>query len=89
MQVSPQSTPNEIARFIERAKQTYDNELAARLEPEHSGEIVAIDPESGAYFLGNDEIEAAENARVAGNQGPFYFLRVGSRYTHRLMTPRR
>jgi hypothetical protein len=89
MQVNPQSTPHEIERFIKRAKQTYDEQLAAQLEPEHTGEIVAIDPDSGSYFLGKDEIEAADNARVAGHQGPFYFLRVGSRYTHRLMTPRR
>lgn len=88
MQVNPQSTPGEIKRFIERAKQTYNEKLAAKLEPEHNGKIVAIEPESGDYFLGEDEIEAADNARAAGHVGPFYFLRVGSRYTHRLMTPR-
>jgi hypothetical protein len=88
MQVSPKSSPLEIERFIERAKQAYDERLAAKLEPEHTGEIVAIEPDSGDYFLGADEIEAADNARTAGQQGPFYFLRVGSRYAHRLMTPR-
>ena len=89
MQVNPQSPSQEIERFVERAKQTYVDELAAKLEPEHTGEIVAIEPDSGAYFLGNDEIEAADNARTAGHDGPFYFLRVASRYAHRLMTPRR
>ena len=74
MQVSPQSTPGEIERFIERAKRTYSESLAAQLEPEHNGEIVAIEPESGAYFLGEDEIEAADNAQAAGHEGPFYFL---------------
>ncbi|HMG74325.1 MAG TPA: hypothetical protein VK582_12555 [Pyrinomonadaceae bacterium] len=88
MQVNPRSTPSEIKRFIERAKRAYDERLAAKLEPEHTGEIVAIEPESGDYFLGTNEIEAADNARTAGHEGPFYFLRVGSRYTHRLMTPR-
>ncbi len=88
MQVSPQSTPSEIERFIERAKQAYDERLAAKLEPEHTGEIVAIEPDSGDYFLGGDEVEAADNARAAGRKGPFYFLRVGSRYAHRLITPR-
>jgi len=79
----------DIERFIESAKQTYDEKLAAELEPRHTGKIVAIEPESGAYFLGDDEIEAADKGRAAGHEGPFYFLRVGSRYTHRLMTPRR
>ena len=89
MQINPQSTPQEIERFIERAKRTYDEILAAQLEPDHAGEIVAIEPESGSYSLGQDEIEAADNARAAGLEGPFYFLRVGSRYAHRLMTPHR
>jgi len=88
IQVSPQSSPSEIERFIEQAKHTYDERLAAKLEPEHNGEIVAIEPESGDYFLGGDEVEAADNARAAGHKGPFYFRRVGSRYAHRLMTPR-
>jgi hypothetical protein len=88
MQVDSHSSPRQIQRFIERAKQAYDDKLAAKLEPEHNGEIVAIEPESGDYFLGKDEIEAADNARSAGHNGPFYFLRVGSRYTHRWMTLR-
>ena len=33
-------------------------------------------------------VEAAEKARAAGCDAPLYFLRVGSRYAHRLMTPR-
>ena len=89
MQITPQSTKEDIERFIAHAKQTYDERLAAELEPEHKGEIVAIEPDSGAYFLGNDEVEAADKAHAAGYDGPFYFLRVGSRYAHRLMTPRR
>jgi len=89
MQITPQSTKEDIERFIAHAKQTYDERLAAELEPEHKGEIVAIEPDSGAYFLGNDEVEAADKAHAAGHDGPFYFLRVGSRYAHRLMTPRR
>lgn len=88
MHVTPQSTSAEISRFIERAKQAYDEGLAALLEPEHTGEIVAIEPESGSYFLGKDEIEASEKAHAAGYQGPLYFLRVGTRYTHRLLSPR-
>jgi hypothetical protein len=88
-QIGPESSGRDIELFIERAKQTYDDRLAAKLEPEHTGKIIAIEPESGDYFLGGDEIEAAENARGAGHDGPFFFLRVGSRYTHRLMTPHR
>ena len=89
MQINPQSSQEEIRRFVARAKQTYDEEIAEQVEPEHNGEIIAIEPNSGAYFLGNDEVEAASKARAAGCVGPFFFLRVGSKYTHRLRSPRR
>lgn len=86
--VTSQASENEIKAFINRAKKAYNEGLAAKLEPAHTGEIVAIEPESGDYFLGEDEVEAAEKARAAGCEAPLYFLRVGSRYAHRLMTPR-
>jgi hypothetical protein len=74
--------------LIDRAKQTYKEELAGELEPEHMGEIVAIELTTGDHFVGEDEVAAADKARAAGHQGMLYFLRVGSPYAHRLMTPR-
>lgn len=74
--------------LIARAKQTYTDELAEKLEPEHRGEIVAIELGTNDYFIGEDEVEAADKARAAGHEGLLYFLRVGSPYAHRLMTPR-
>jgi len=71
--------------LIDRAKQTYLDELARKLEPEHTGEIVAIELGTNDYFVGDDELDAADKARAAGT---LFFLRVGSPYTHRLMTPR-
>lgn len=78
----------ETKQFVDRAKEIYRDKLATILEPEHTGEIVAILPETGDHFLGRDEIEAADRARDAGHYGPFYFLRIGSDYAHRWMTPR-
>jgi hypothetical protein len=75
--------------LIDRAKRTYRDELAGQLEPEHTGEIVAIELETGDHFLGEDEVEATDKARAAGHDGSLFFLRVGSPYAHRLMTPRR
>ena len=73
---------------IDRAKQRYKNELARKLEPEHRGNIVAIELGTNDYFVGEDEIEASDKARAAGHAGALFFLRVGSPYAHRLMTPR-
>jgi len=74
--------------LIDRAKQTYREELAGELEPEHTGDIVAIELGTGGYFVGKDEVEAADKARAAGHRGILYFLRVGSPFTHCLMSPR-
>jgi len=72
--------------LIDRAKQTYREQLAGKLEPEHTGDIVAIELGTGDYFVGKDEVEAADQARAAGHQGMLYFLRVGSPYAHRIVT---
>jgi hypothetical protein len=74
--------------LIDRAKQDYKDRLAVKLEPEHTGEMVAIELETGDYFVAEDEIKAADKARSAGHAGLLFFLRVGSPYAHRLMTPR-
>ncbi len=74
--------------LIDRAKQTYRDEMAGELEPEHLGEIVAIELETLDYFVGDDEVDAADKARAAGHLGLLYFLRVGSPSAHRLMSPR-
>jgi len=74
--------------LIDRAKQTYKEQLAGELEPEHMGEIVAIELTTGDHFVGEDVVAAAHKARAAGHQGMLYFLRVGSPYAHRLMSPR-
>jgi hypothetical protein len=77
-----------IAELIDRAKQDYRDRLAIKLEPEHTGDMVAIELETGDYFVGEDEVKAAEKARLTGHAGLLFFLRVGSPYAHRLMSPR-
>lgn len=78
----------ETLELIDRAKHRYTEELAVKLEPEHTGEIVAIELETGDYFVGKDQVDAADKARAEGHEGSLYFLRVGSPYTHRVMSPR-
>jgi len=83
-----EAVQKKTSELIDRAKQTYKEELAGELEPEHMGEIVAIELTTGDHFVGEDEVAAGHKARAAGHQGMLYFLRVGSPYAHRLMSPR-
>ena len=49
---------------IERAKRIYAEQLQAMLEPQHMNRFVAIEPESGEYFLGDTFDEAVHSARA-------------------------
>jgi|WetSurMetagenome_2_1015567.scaffolds.fasta_scaffold220037_3 hypothetical protein len=46
------------------------------------GKIVAIEPDTGEWFLGKDIIEAFKNARSKYPEGVFYFTRVGYPSAH-------
>lgn len=65
-----------LKEFSERADAIYQK-IRQELEPKYKGKIVAIEPESGDYFLGADELEAFEKGRVQHPGKPFHFIRVG------------
>ncbi len=54
----------ETKSVIERAKRIYPEQLQAVLEPQHRNRFVAIEPESGEYFLGDTFDEAVKSARA-------------------------
>src|SRR6266566_5220733 len=51
----------ETKSVIDRAKQIYTNQLQTDLESEHMDRFVAIEPESGEYFLGDTFDEAVKS----------------------------
>ena len=52
------------------------------LEPKYKGEIVAIEVESGDYFLDETVIEAWQKAKVEHPDKVFYFVRIGYPVVH-------
>jgi hypothetical protein len=71
-------------KVISGGKEIY-NRIRDKLEPEHRGEIVAIEVDSGDYFLGRTVTEATSEARKKHPDKVFYFVRVGfpAVYVHR------
>jgi hypothetical protein len=63
--------------LVESGQRFYDEHLRDRLEPEHAGRYVAIEPNSGRYFLADTGTEALLEARQALPEGLFYLARVG------------
>ena len=73
----PRYSPANTAR---RGDEIYDRTVRAQLEPQHNGEIVAIDLDSGAWEVDPDEITAANRLESRHPNAQIWVVRVGSRY---------
>jgi hypothetical protein len=63
--------------LAERGRQLYTKKLKDLLEPQDNGRFVAIEPDSGNYFLGETGVDAIHEARAAMPDKHFYLARVG------------
>ena len=70
---------DETNAVIARAKRLYTEQLQAVLESRHAGRYVAIEPESGEYFLGDTFDEAVRSARTKYPSRLSHTIRIGQR----------
>lgn len=63
--------------LVKRGQRFYDEQLKQKLESEHAGRYVAIEPESGRYFLDDTGTGALVRARGEMPGGLFYLVRIG------------
>jgi hypothetical protein len=82
--ISPES--QEIAR---QAEWLYEHRLKDILEPTHTGEFVAIEPPSGAHFVGATLSEAIGAARSVYPSRLVYAMRIEHRTAVHLGTVQR
>ena len=76
------NSENENQSLIERGQHTYRQVLASILEPSHDGEFIAIEPDSGQYFLEKTATGALVAARSAMPDKLFDLTRVGRETAH-------
>jgi hypothetical protein len=76
---NPKSANNDL---VERGQNTYEQRLASILQPSHIGEFVAVEPDSGQYFLGSTASAALVAAHDAMPNNLFYLTRVGRETAH-------
>ena len=62
---------------VRRAMEIYDNKLRSTLESTNLNEFVAIEPESGDYFLGKTLSQAIQGSREAYPDRLAFGMRVG------------
>lgn len=74
-----QMTESDVDAFVRRAEEVYATRLRAVLERDHMDEFVAIEPESGAYFLGKTLSDAMGAARRSHPDRLVHAMRVGHR----------
>ena len=69
----------ETKAVIDRAKHIYADQLQTTLEAQHRDRFVAIEPESGEYFLGDTFAEAVKSARTKYPSRLTHTIRIGHR----------
>jgi hypothetical protein len=82
--VTRQSDSEKLQRVVEEGERFYTAHLRALLEPKHMGKFVAIEPQTGRYFIGKNGSEALTSARNAMPESVFYLKRVGFDFTHKI-----
>lgn len=63
--------------LVRRARQLYEQKLRVLLEPNQQGRYVAIEPETGRYFLGETGTAAAVEAHTSMPKHIFYLAKIG------------
>ncbi len=70
--------PNaELQQLAETGQRIYESRLRSQLERTHPNAFVAIEPESGDYFLGKTLTDAMTAARKAHPNHKAFAIRVG------------
>jgi len=62
--------------FAQKGKEIYQK-ISKGLEKKHRGQFLAIDVESGRYFLGETQEEAFKKAKKHLPTKIFYFVKIG------------
>ena len=70
----PQRAIEETARLGDAI---YEATVRARVEPEHHGEVVAIDVDSGDYVVAANALTAARSLRARRPNADVWLVRVG------------
>ena len=73
--------------FLDKGRKIYKR-LKAKLEKNYRGKIVAIEPDSGSYIIGKDELDAALKAQHQFPGKIFGFFRVGYAAVHKFRRKR-
>lgn len=67
-------TPDQI---VQRGEAIYNDRIRQLVEPDHIGEVVVINVETGEYEMDADDVAASERASDRFGSAALYAMRVG------------
>jgi hypothetical protein len=70
--------------IVRRGQALYDEQIRSTVEPDHKGEFLVLDIETGAYEIDADELAALDRAKAKDPDAPLYLLRIGSPAAYKL-----
>jgi hypothetical protein len=80
-QLKPRLTADECAR---RGREIYERQVSTQLAEEKTGQVVAIDVDSGAFEVAVDALSAADRLNERCPDAQIWFARVGQGPLHRI-----
>jgi len=66
-----------------RGDAAFASAVRPRLQPDDEGRFVAIDIDTNAFEIDDDELRACDRLRARFPEAQIWLVRVGSRYVHR------
>jgi len=81
MPTNTEFSPSEVAA---RGEEWYERHLKQQVEPDHLGEFLVVDVNTGDYEIGRDYIQPTERLLAKLPDAVLYALRVGYRSVGRI-----
>ena len=78
------STPYTDQEIVERGQALYEQEIRPKVEPEHKGEYLIVNVETGDYVMDADDLVASKRAKAKYPNAPLFTVRVGYPTAYRL-----
>ena len=73
----------DVRHLGDEGERIYHEKLKPLLEPQYKGKIIAIEVDSGDYFIGDTVMEALQKAKARYPEKIFHVIRVGFRAVHK------
>jgi hypothetical protein len=81
------------AEIVQRGQTLYDQQIRAQVEPQHAGDFLILDVETGDYEIDAEDVQALQRAKAKHPDGAFYIVRIGAPTAYRIgahpLTPAR